>query len=151
MRGETLKNSNLFQLIHTTEYINNSNIYHFTKRFPHKLGVSPVLVLAELVKEGAQKQTVLADKLGCTPGAMTNIANKLVKLGYAKRQYNEDDRRHVLMEVTDEGKSVLTVAQEHGRQVQKEIFEALSEEELEQYMSITDKLLKAAIIRNEKE
>ncbi|GEK33675.1 MarR family winged helix-turn-helix transcriptional regulator [Kurthia sibirica] len=146
-----MKESNLFQLIHITEYINNSNIYHFTKRFPHKLGVSPVLVLAELQKDGAQKQTVLADKLGCTPGAMTNIANKLVKQGYAERQYNEEDRRHVLMEITMDGKAVLKDAQVYGRQVQKEIFEVLSEEELDQYMAITGKLLKAAIERNEEE
>lgn len=144
-----MENTNLFQVIHNAEYINNSNIYHFTKRFPHKVGVSPILVLLELKKNGPLKQTVLADKLGCTPGAMTNIANKLVKLGYAKRLYNEGDRRHVLMSILPEGEMVLKDAKVYGREVQQEIFEALSEEELAQYLAITEKLLDAAVKRNE--
>ena len=144
-----VKDSNLFQVIHKTEYINNSNIYHFTRRFPHKLGVTPVLVLSELLQHGALKQTVLAERMGCTPGAMTNIANKLVKLGYAKRVYNEEDRRHVLMEITDAGVSVLKDAQVQGRKVHQELFEVLTDEELEQYINITEKLLEASIARNQ--
>lgn len=145
-----MKKESLFQVIHNVEYINNSNIYHFTKRFPHKIGVSPILVLSELKYKGAQKQTVLAEKLGFTPGAMTNISNKLVKLGYAKRIYNENDRRHVLMEILPAGELVLKDAQLHGHAIQEEIFEVLSETELEQYLIITEKLLKAAQCRNGK-
>lgn len=145
-----MEDTNLFQVIHKTEQLNNLNIYHFTKSFNHKIGVSPILVLSELKVEGAQKQTVLADKLGCTPGAMTNIANKLVKLGFAKRLYNEDDRRHVLMEITDAGRNVLVEAQARGREAHSEIFNVLSEEELQQYLALTEKLLEAAISRNEK-
>lgn len=145
-----MEDTNLFQVIHKTEQLNNLNIYHFTKSFNHKIGVSPILVLSELKVEGAQKQTVLADKLGCTPGAMTNIANKLVKLGFAKRLYNEDDRRHVLMEITDAGRNVLVDAQARGREAHSEIFNVLSEEELQQYLALTEKLLEAAISRNEK-
>lgn len=145
-----MEDTNLFQVIHKTEQLNNLNIYHFTKNFNHKIGVSPILVLSELKVEGAQKQTVLADKLGCTPGAMTNIANKLVKLGFAKRLYNEDDRRHVLMEITDAGRNVLVDAQARGREAHSEIFNVLSEEELQQYLELTEKLLEAAINRNEK-
>jgi len=145
-----VEDTNLFQVIHKTEQLNNLNIYHFTKNFNHKIGVSPILVLSELKVEGAQKQTVLADKLGCTPGAMTNIANKLVKLGFAKRLYNEDDRRHVLMEITDAGRNVLVDAQARGREAHSEIFNVLSEEELQQYLELTEKLLEAAINRNEK-
>ncbi|VEI05462.1 MarR family winged helix-turn-helix transcriptional regulator [Kurthia zopfii] len=145
-----MEDTNLFQVIHKTEQLNNLNIYHFTKNFNHKIGVSPILVLSELKFEGAQKQTVLADKLGCTPGAMTNIANKLVKLGFAKRLYNEDDRRHVLMEITEAGRNVLVDAQARGREAHSEIFNVLSEEELQQYLAITEKLLEAAINRNEK-
>lgn len=145
-----MEDTNLFQVIHKTEQLNNLNIYHFTKSFNHKIGVSPILVLSELKVEGAQKQTVLADKLGCTPGAMTNIANKLVKLGFARRLYNEDDRRHVLMEITDAGRNVLVDAQARGREAHSEIFNVLSEEELQQYLALTEKLLDAAISRNEK-
>lgn len=148
--GIVLKNKNIFQLIHATEIINNSNIVYFMKRFPHKIGVTPVLVLAELRNSGAQKQTVLADKIGCTPGAMTNISNKLVKAGYAVRKYNDDDRRHVLLDITEEGLKVFNEAQTFGREFQTELFDALTDEEIEQYVNIQDKLLAAAIQRNEK-
>lgn len=66
--------------------------------------------LAELKNNGAQKQTVLGEKLGSTPGTMTNIANKLVKQGYAKWLYNENERRNVLMEILPLGEEVLKAA-----------------------------------------
>lgn len=144
-----MKETSLFQIIHKAEIVNNSNIVHFTKRFPHKIGVTPILVLLELYRDGAQKQTVLAEKMGITPGAMTNIANKLVKLGYAQRLYNEDDRRHVLMEILPAGEIVLKDARIYGSEVQREIFEVLTEEELGQYLAIVEKLLQAAVARNE--
>ena len=55
----------------------------FTKAFPYPLGISPILVLSELRTKGPQKQVELAETVGYTKGAMTNIATKLVNLGLA--------------------------------------------------------------------
>lgn len=136
-----MKETNIFQLIHANELVNNANIIRFSQRIENYIGISPILVLNELKLRGAQKQTVLAENLGYTPGAMTNIASKLVKEGYAERQYNADDRRNVLLAITNLGLKALEEAQRVGSQIQVELFSVLSEEEIEQYLSIQQKLL----------
>ncbi|WP_397536624.1 MarR family winged helix-turn-helix transcriptional regulator [Rummeliibacillus pycnus] len=136
-----MKKTNIFQLIHANELVNNANIIQFSQRIQNYIGISPILVLSELKQRGAQKQTVLAENLGYTPGAMTNIASKLVKEGYAERQYNADDRRNVLLAITNLGLKALDEAQRVGNQIQVELFSVLSEEEIEQYLSIQQKLL----------
>ena len=103
--------------------------------------ISPILVLSELKQNGPQKQTVLAEELGYSPGAMTNIASKLVKERYAERQYNADDRRNVLLAITELGLKALEEAQKVGNEIQVELFSMLSKEEIEQYLSIQQKLL----------
>ncbi|HWI49975.1 MAG TPA: MarR family transcriptional regulator [Rummeliibacillus sp.] len=138
-----MKKTNIFQLIHANELVNNANIIQFSQRIQNYIGISPILVLSELKQRGAQKQTVLAENLGYTPGAMTNIASKLVKEGYAERQYNADDRRNVLLAVTNLGLQALEEAQMVGSEIQVELFSVLSEEEIEQYLSIQQKLLLA--------
>ncbi|ETT88608.1 MarR family transcriptional regulator [Viridibacillus sp. FSL R5-0477] len=137
-----MRDTNIFKLIHAVELVNNANIIRFSQMFPHNIGISPILALSELKINGPQKQTVLADKLGYTPGAMTNIATKLVKNGFAERQYNANDRRHVLLAITEMGSKVLIDAQSKGHDLALELFSVLSEEEVDQYLAIQNKLLK---------
>ena len=136
-----MSKTDVFQLIRTVELFTNEAIIRWNKSFEHSIGVSPILVLSELHQKGPQKQTTLANNLGYTPGAMTNISNRLVKNGLAKRKYNENDRRNVFLEVTDKGTSILLEAQQKGQQVRAELFQVLSEEEMEQFLAINKKLV----------
>lgn len=137
-----MKETDIFRLIHAVEALTNEAIIQWTKSFKHNIGVSPILVLAELKQHGPQQQTVLAKKLGYTPGAMTNIANRLVKRNFAKRQYNESDRRHVYLCITDEGIELLDEARQKGEELRMNMFKVLTEEEVKQYLAIQEKLLK---------
>lgn len=137
-----MEQTDIFKLIHAVELFTNEAIIRWMNSFEHNIGISPVLVLAELKQKGPQKQTVLAKKLGYTPGAMTNIANRLIKLGLAERQYNENDRRNVFLSITDKGADVLKEAQQKGRELRAGLFKVLSEEEVQQFLSIYEKLLK---------
>ncbi|MFO1442314.1 MarR family transcriptional regulator [Bacillus sp. Bva_UNVM-123] len=136
-----MSKTDVFQLIRTVELFTNEAIIRWNKSFEHSIGVSPILVLSELHQKGPQKQTVLANNLGYTPGAMTNISNRLVKNGLAKRKYNENDRRNVFLEITEKGTSILLEAQQKGQQVRAELFQVLSEEEMEQFLAINKKLV----------
>jgi DNA-binding MarR family transcriptional regulator len=136
-----LENPDIFRLIHAVELFTNEIIVRWMNAFDHNIGISPVLVLGELNKKGPQKQTTLAKKLGYTPGAMTNIANRLIKQEMAERKYNEDDRRNVLLSITDKGKDVLKEAQLKGQELRAEMFQKLNEEELQQFLKIYEKLL----------
>lgn len=136
-----MENPDIFRLIHAVELFTNEIIVRWMNAFDHNIGISPVLVLGELNKKGPQKQTTLAKKLGYTPGAMTNIANRLIKQEMAERKYNEDDRRNVLLSITDKGKDVLKEAQLKGQELRVEMFQKLNEEELQQFLKIYEKLL----------
>ncbi|MEC1524587.1 MarR family transcriptional regulator [Neobacillus niacini] len=136
-----MEHNNIFELIRTVELFTNESIIRWTKAFKYKIGISPILVLSVLKQNGAQKQTTLANELGYTPGAMTNIANRLISQGFAKREFNEEDRRIVLLEITEEGKNVLKEAQRVGKELRKELFQQLSEEEIEQFLAIHKKLV----------
>ncbi|MGY0694656.1 MarR family winged helix-turn-helix transcriptional regulator [Virgibacillus sp. FSP13] len=98
--------------------------------------------MSELKQKGAQKQSELANELGYTPGAMTNIANRLIKDGYADRKYDEADRRIIRLAITDTGKELLEEAQQKGLELRKELFSVLTEEEIEQFLAIHEKLLR---------
>lgn len=133
--------NDLFKLIHTVEAVTNESIVLWNDAFPHNVGISPILVLGELKRNGPQNQMKLAEILGFTGGAMTNIAAKLVKSGLAVRRFNANDRRQVLLEITPEGISLLLEAQELGKKQHLEMFEALSEEEIAQFLTINEKIL----------
>ncbi|AQU79488.1 MULTISPECIES: MarR family transcriptional regulator [Planococcus] len=138
-----METENLFKLIHTVEAITNRAIVDWNDIFPHNIGVSPILVLSELERNGPQNQMKLADLLGFTGGAMTNIASKLVKLELAIRTFNDSDRRQVLLKVTPKGSLLLQEAQRLGKRQHIEMFQVLDEEEIAQYLSINEKLLKS--------
>ncbi|GHH99016.1 MarR family winged helix-turn-helix transcriptional regulator [Neobacillus kokaensis] len=136
-----MENNNIFKLIHTVELFTNETIIKWNQTFKYNIGVAPIITLAELKQNGPQQQTVLAKRLGYTPGAMTNIAARLIKQGMAERQYNENDRRHVLLAITEKGLDVLKEAQKKGQEMRVELFQELTEEEVEQFLTIHEKLL----------
>ena len=137
-----MKQTTIFRLIQMVEQMNNSNIMRFTKAFRYPIGISPILALSELKTKGPQKQAELAETVGVTKGAMTSIAAKLVELGLAERLYDENDRRTIQLSLTAEGKKALVEAQEIGQEVYMELFGVLSEEEVGQYLSLQEKLIR---------
>ncbi|WLV23708.1 MarR family transcriptional regulator [Aciduricibacillus chroicocephali] len=132
---------NVFELIRTVEQFSNEMIVRWTRSFPQNLGISPILVLHQLDEHGALKQTELANMLGYTPGAMTNIANRLLKEGFASRERDEQDRRIVRLALTPDGKDFLKKAHEKGAQLRQEVFEKLDKNELDEYLRIQKKLV----------
>lgn len=135
-------------MIRAVEQMNNDNIMEFTKAFRHPLGISPILVLAELKSKGPQKQAELAETVGYTKGAMTSIADKLVQLEMAERLYDENDRRTIRLKITTTGLEALKEAQSIGEDVFTKLFDPLSEEEIRQYLLIQEKILQG--IQNRK-
>ena len=130
----------IFNLIRQAELLNNETMLYFLKNFNRNIGISQILVLAELREKGPQMQSVLAKKLGYTPGGMTSIANKLIQEGYAERQYDEADRRVVRISITEKGFDILTDAQKEGQTMWQGIYSVLTDEEIDQMISIQKKL-----------
>ncbi|MEG0265999.1 MAG: MarR family transcriptional regulator [Erysipelotrichaceae bacterium] len=139
-----MEKKSIFQLIHTIEQMNNEYIIRFTQKYPYPIGVSPILVLAELKTKGPRKQVELAEVLGYTKGAMTSIANKLVTLGLADRVYDKTDRRIIQLRITDKGQEAFLTAQRMGEEMYLELYQILTPDEIATYLALQQKLLNHA-------
>ncbi len=106
-------------------------------------------MLNELHVKGPQKQAELAETIGYTKGAMTSIAEKLVKLGLAERLYDPSDRRTIRLQITEEGKVALAKAQSIGKEVFVQLFEVLDDKEIAQYLLIQEKLVQGIQQKND--
>jgi DNA-binding MarR family transcriptional regulator len=72
----------------------------------------------------------LAEALGVTPSDVTVIVNRLVKQGLVSRTENPEDRRMMMLQVTDKGHALLANLRESGMKHMTEILTLLSPEEL---------------------
>lgn len=137
------KVNNIFTLIHMIKQVTNENIVRFTNEFSYPIGISTIVTLAEIHASGPVKQIDLSDKLGYSRSTITNMADKLVKLGLVERVYDEKDRRTIHLQITEQGKEALEEAKAIGDKIYSEQYSVLTEEELEQYIRIQKKLWKS--------
>ena len=72
----------------------------------------------------------LALALGVTPGNVTSIIDRTVGQGLVKRSESPDDRRIVLLKLTDKGRETIAKIHDMGRLHMKRVLEKMSREEL---------------------
>ena len=70
--------------------------------------------LAILEEKGEITMGTLADALGITMGAVTNIVDRLVEGGWATRERGTDDRRVVWVKISEAGRQALEKAVSAG-------------------------------------
>ncbi|MED1800857.1 MarR family winged helix-turn-helix transcriptional regulator [Brevibacillus porteri] len=101
--------------------------------------------------EQKEKCTVgeLAESMGVKPSAITAMIDRLDKHGFVARDRDEEDRRVVYISLRDSGKKILQVAKQNRREKLNKMFSHLSEDELQQFVSIFEKLAMAAVIETD--
>lgn len=82
----------------------------------------------------------LSDNLQVSMPTMTGIVERLVKGGYAKRVDQPQDRRQVLVELTTQGRRVITEFQHAASARWQEVLMALGHREIESFQGIVVKL-----------
>jgi DNA-binding MarR family transcriptional regulator len=78
------------------------------------LNVPQYTALAVLDEKGEVTMGVLAEGLGITMGAVTNIVDRLIDAGLATRDRGTEDRRIVKVRLTDKGRDILAKAIDIG-------------------------------------
>jgi Transcriptional regulators len=131
----------IFELIHSMDQITNRLMIHWNKEFSENLGVSHILVLAHLNHNGKSRPSDIAKALGLTPPTLTHLSDKLVKKEFAVRLVDEDDRRIIYLEITNNGLDILNKAQEKGKDLRMKLFDKLSEDERQSLLATYDKLI----------
>ena len=83
-----------------------------------------------IANHGSTNFTKLASALGVTPSNVTGIVDRLVEQGLVSRQENPEDRRMLMLRVTDKGEAIIADLRERRASHMSEILSNLSSEEL---------------------
>ena len=78
-------------------------------------------VIEAIDMEEARNMSSVARSLGVTTGTLTIAVNSLVKKGYVERARSEEDRRVVLVSLSEKGKRAYL----HHRQFHEQMIEAI--------------------------
>lgn len=130
----------IFELIHSMDQVTNNLIIQWNKLFKENLGISHILVLSHLKRNGKSRPSDIAKALGLTPPSLTHLSEKLVQKELAIRLIDENDRRIVYLAITESGTEILAKAQKEGQGLRKNVYEKLTAEERQQLLSIYKKL-----------
>lgn len=103
----------------------------YTKTFPGSQ--SRIMYLLE--QNGPLRMSDLANELHITAGAVTTASNILIKNEYIMRIRNEEDRRVVHLDLTENGRRKLNELRETGKEMMKLVFKDLSDEELKNMLA----------------
>lgn len=82
----------------------------------------------------------LSEKLDVRPSAITVMTDRLVQRDYIERQHDEQDRRAVLLKVTELGSQVYQEAGKKAREVLKYYLSDFSEEDMKVLIRITENI-----------
>jgi DNA-binding MarR family transcriptional regulator len=108
------------------------------------LSMARTKVLMHLHEQGPTRQSVLAADFGLSPHSITDIVDALERVGLVERQPDATDRRAKLVAITDKGEECLGTAYATRERLLKQIFGALSQEDLATFLRLLDVLDEAA-------
>jgi DNA-binding MarR family transcriptional regulator len=118
--------------------------FHYKVKQVHKeteqLADGQLFLLMLLNRYHVCKASDLANQIGITSGAITGISDKLVHLGLIRRERSEEDRRVVLLSLTEAGRKMLEDIRLRRMQRLSGMLAQLSVEELSHAVDIFRKL-----------
>lgn len=133
-----VKTLNAFiKLMRASESINNRLNRYLAEQ---DLTVSQFGILEALLHLGPLNQKALGEKLLKSGGNITLVVDNLEKSGWVERHRNPEDRRSVLIHLTEEGKNLISsYFPKHLDNIMEE-FDCLSNEELDQLADMCKKV-----------
>lgn len=94
-------------------------------------------VIEAIGMDGAKNMTRVARSLEVTIGTLTIAVNSLVKKGYVNRTRSEEDRRVVLISLSEKGKRAYL----HHRRFHEQMIDSVVEELTEEEQEVLEKAL----------
>jgi DNA-binding MarR family transcriptional regulator len=104
-----------------------------------------VLMLIE--QHGTSTVKEVAQALGVTSSAATQLVDGLVTSGYLLRKSSTQDRRIVTLTLSTKSKTQVNRMKKHAVEGFLKIFEALSDKEFDQYVALNKKLVQRSLIK----
>lgn len=98
-------------------------------------------LLRMIGEEEGISQKQLAHRFGIRPQSLSELLGKLEKDGYIARRQNENDKREILVYLTDQGRIRSEEVEKERSDRMEQMFSALTEEEKETLITLLNKLL----------
>jgi DNA-binding MarR family transcriptional regulator len=105
-----------------------------------KVTLPQLLILDLLSRQGSSKMTDLAREMKVTTAASTGIVQRLVLLGYVQREFDQNDRRIIKINLNRKGNELLKKLNQQRRELITKIFGQISEHDRSEYLRILMKV-----------
>lgn len=111
------------------------------KRGINDLSHSHGSILSVLYKnDNGLKMKEIANLIGKNKSTVTELVNKLVKLGYIKKEKSQADKRVTLITLTDKGKGIRDIFDAISQNLIETAYQDFSKEEEETFLRLLKKL-----------
>ncbi len=110
----------------------------------YDLTVSQLFILLALYENDGVSAQELSSKLALGASTLTGILDRLERKGLIKRQINMNDRRSIIVSLTEKGKGLKDELWKIYEKVNGELRSALSQKEIEDLYRIMEKLYEKA-------
>jgi DNA-binding MarR family transcriptional regulator len=111
----------------------------FEKRMTEGFSLTQLCILRCINREPRINISVLADKVSLSPAGVSKMVQQMVKSKLLKRRRSKEDRRAVMLELTDHGKTTLEANIRIRQKIMYELLHELSEDELSCLHTVLEK------------
>jgi len=102
----------------------------------------PQMVMLDILRDnGTSRMKELAAALNCSMSGVTALADKLISIGFIKREHSTLDRRVVNVTITAKGRTAIDRIDKQRVALTSRLFAPLSAEEQKTYLSILRKIM----------
>jgi DNA-binding MarR family transcriptional regulator len=116
---------------------------------PFDITLSNWRVLSAIWVEQVETSRQLAEKTGFDPAQISRALHSMEKAGLLRLSNNENDRRILMIEITEGGRDVLEAMLPHMKARYQALLNALEPDEIEIFLRIFDKLDAVAELERE--
>jgi DNA-binding MarR family transcriptional regulator len=105
------------------------------------LTASQVFILRYLASCPQAKASDIAKAAGLSPGAVTQVCDELVRMGYVERSRSTDDRRVVHVRITQPGREKLDEIRKLRIRQAQSILQQLGQDDVDEFVRIVNRIL----------
>ncbi len=107
------------------------------------IGPGQLRVLAEIAKTDNLNQKAIQEKFEVRASSVSNMLAKLEKYEFIVRTRDSEDKRNMLIQITDKGREFVDIHYFTQKQTAQDFFGALTQEEQEELSYYVLKLIKS--------
>lgn len=106
----------------------------------HGITVTAGFVMLNISLETGTPATKIAPLLGMEPRSLTRLINKMEAEGLVERRPDPDDKRSVLIVLTEHGKKQKMIAKQHVESFNESVRKAVSKKDLAVFFDVLEKI-----------